>query len=316
MVVATHAMAYVSLDSETRNLLAFWVQAVAVPPFFLADGFLFVHSLQRKSQFSYGKYIVRSARRLLVPWVLFNLLYTVFRTIFESLGHPAVTVVVGHSLSEILMAMYYSSISAQLYFLPALFLIRSLSYGARFFLYLPPSGLVLIWAVYVLVWQMVPLAPAESDGLDPVLHAVWGIQYYLLGMILASYQNQIGRSPLMFAALAFFFLLGMKLGGFQSWTVVAQYAYLTGLYFLFLSLGGKGYPFTVLGTFTMGVYLFHAPVVLKVVAYLAAMMLASPGVFQYLLVTVCALMISLILTRLCNDLAWCGWILGESPKEP
>lgn len=314
MVVATHAMAYASLDGYVRNFIEFWVQSVAVPSFFLVDGYLFVHGLQHRLQFSYGRYILRSARRLLIPWVFFNVLYTVFRVVFESIGHPAVTVVLGHTPIEILRGMYYSQISAQLYFLPALFLIRLLSCGVRFFLYLPPVAGVLIGGGYILLWQMMSMSSLETNGLDPVLHALWGIQYYLLGMVLASYQNQIARNPLALAGIALFCLLVLKSGGFESLSVLAQFAYLVGLYFVFFALGKRGYPFTVLGTFTMGIYLFHAPVVLKVVAQLATMM-KSPGVIQYLTITISALAISLALTRLCNSLLWCSWVLGESPQK-
>lgn len=316
MVVATHAVAYASLDGYVWNLIKFWVQSVAVPSFFLVDGYLFVYGLQHRLQFSYRRYILRSARRLLIPWVFFNILYTVFRALFESIGHPAVTVVLGHTLIEILKGIYYSQISAQLYFLPALFLIRSLSCGVRFFLYLPPVGRVLIGIGYVLLWQMIFMPSLESDGLDPVLHALWGIQYYLLGIILASYQNQIARNPLALAGIALFCLLVLKVGGFESLSVLAQFTYLVGLYFLFFALGERGYPFTSLGAFTMGIYLFHAPVVLKAVGQLVAILLKSPGVIQYLTITICALIISLALTRLCNGLPWCRWVLGESPQNP
>ena len=39
MVVATHAMAYAGVDDSIVAFLSFWVQSIAVPPFFLVDGF-------------------------------------------------------------------------------------------------------------------------------------------------------------------------------------------------------------------------------------------------------------------------------------
>ena len=64
MVVATHAMAYAGVDDSIVAFLSFWVQSIAVPPFFLVDGFLFVRSA-RNPQFSYMDYCARSARRAL-----------------------------------------------------------------------------------------------------------------------------------------------------------------------------------------------------------------------------------------------------------
>ncbi|MBS0169851.1 MAG: acyltransferase [Nitrospira sp.] len=316
MVVATHAIAYAGLGNYERNLVQFWVQSVAVPSFFLVDGYLFVHGLQHKEKFLYGTYMGRSARRLLIPWIVFNILFTAFRAVFEAISHPTVTIVLGHTPIEILKAMYYSQIAAQLYFLPALFLIRSLSFGTRFFLHLRPEARIVIVAGYILLWQMVPMTFLESDGLDPILHAFWGMQYYLLGMVLVNYQDQIARNALVLTGIALICLLGLKWGGSESLSILAQFVYLLGLYFLFFALGSKGYPFTVLGTFTMGIYLFHAPIVLKIVAQLVSTLTKSVGVIQYVVITLSAVLISLALTWLCNAVPWCRWALGESRLRP
>ena len=34
MVVATHAIAYAKVDQSLSTILSFWIQSVAVPPFF------------------------------------------------------------------------------------------------------------------------------------------------------------------------------------------------------------------------------------------------------------------------------------------
>ena len=156
MVVATHAMAYANLDPSMVSTISFWVQAVAVPPFFLADGFLFVQGIQRNPHVPYAAYCIRSARRLLLPWIFFSLLYLILRAGFEFVGHPPITFVLGHNLGEILSAVYYSSISAQLYFLPALFIIRIVSFATRYLIVLPSAGLIVFWLAYVYLWQAMP----------------------------------------------------------------------------------------------------------------------------------------------------------------
>lgn len=316
MVVATHAVAYAGLGNDEWSLIGFWVQSVAVPSFFLVDGYLFVHGLQHKEKFLYGSYMGRSASRLLIPWIVFNLLFLAFRAVFELMGHPTVTIVLGHTPVEILKAVYYSQIAAQLYFLPALFLIRSWSFGTRFFLRLRPEVKILAVAGYILLWQLVPMTSLESDGLDPILHAFWGMQYYLLGMVLVAFQDQIGRNNLVLAGITLSCLIGLRVSGVQSLNVVAQFVYLLGLYFFFFALGEKGYPFTVLGTFTMGIYLFHAPVVLKIVAQAVSTLTKSVGFAQYVTITLSTVMISLALTRLCHGMSWCRWVLGESRLRP
>ncbi|MEP7152472.1 MAG: acyltransferase family protein, partial [Nitrospira sp.] len=225
MVVATHAMAYANLDPSVVRIMSFWVQAVAVPPFFLADGFLFVQSIQKNHHLLYAAYCIRSARRLLLPWICFSLLYLILRAGFELVGHPPITFVLGHNFGEILGAVYYSSISAQLYFLPALFIIRLVSFATRYLILLPSAGLIVFWLAYVYLWQAMPIGDGTSDRIDPVLNAAWGMQYYLLGMLLSIHKAKVGRRPFLSAAVCLICLLVVKIGA-PAWVVLAQYAYL------------------------------------------------------------------------------------------
>ena len=73
--------------------------------------------------------MLNSARRLLIPWVLFNLLYLVLRASLEYFGFFSQRIVIGSSWVEILRAVYHSQISEQMYFLLSLFFIRSLGFG-------------------------------------------------------------------------------------------------------------------------------------------------------------------------------------------
>lgn len=314
MVVATHAMAYAKLEDSTIALLSFWVQAAAVPPFFLVDGFLFARSQQEDHPFSYAEYLARSARRLLLPWSCFSILYVVFRAAFEYASSPSRTLVLNRTMGEVLSAVYYSSISSQMYFLPALFMIRMLSGGARSLGLLQPSRLVMLWLTYAWAWQAFPISVGQGDRTDPILSAAWGIQYYLLGMVLSMYEKRIARCPLTVATIGFVCLAVVKVG-FPSWAVFAQYLYVGSLFFLFLGLGKRASPVHSLGRFTMGVYLIHAPVILKFVSSAAEMMFDQPEMGRYLSITGGAVLVSVVITRLNARARWWRFLLGEESSK-
>lgn len=313
MVVATHAMAYAKLDDSTSALLSFWVQAAAVPPFFLADGFLFARSLQNTHHFSYAEYSVRSARRLLIPWSCFSILYVAFRAAFEYISHPAHTLVLDRTIGEVLAAVYYSSLSSQMYFLPALFMIRMLSWGTRILALLSPSRLVIVWLAYVWVWQVLPIGAEQGDRIDPLLSAAWGLQYYLLGMVLSIYEKRIVGCPLAVATVGFVCLAVVKIG-FPLWGVLAQYLYLGSLFFLFLGLGNRTSPIHVLGRLTMGIYLIHAPVILKVVSSAALVVFDQSSMARYFSTTLGAVLASVLVAILCDRARWWRFILGEKSR--
>lgn len=310
MVVATHAMAYAKLEDSTISLLTFWVQAVAVPPFFLVDGFLFARNVGNCDYFSYGDYAVRSARRLLLPWACFSFLYVVFRAAFEYVSHPTHMLVLDRTVGEVLAAIYYSSVSSQMYFLPALFIIRLLFGAARALGLLQPSRLVIYWLACVWVWQILPFSAEQGDKIDPVLSAIWGMQYYLLGMVLSSYDRPIAARPWVDVSIGFACLATVKIF-VPAWGVLSQYLYLVSLFVLFRGLGDRASSLSSLGRFTMGVYLIHAPIILKVVSSGAQVVFDQSGIGRYLLTTSIAIFASLGIARLCADVRWWKFMLGE-----
>lgn len=310
MVVATHAMAYAKLEDSTISLLTFWVQAVAVPPFFLVDGFLFARNVGNCDFLFCGDYAVRSARRLLLPWVCFSFLYVVFRAAFEYVSHPTYTLVLDRTVGEVLAAIYYSSVSSQMYFLPALFIIRLLFGAARALGLLQPSRLVMYWLACVWVWQILPFSAEQGDKIDPVLSAIWGMQYYLLGMVLSIYDRPIAARTWAGVSIGFACLATVKIL-VPAWGVLSQYLYLVSLFFLFRGLGDRASSLSSLGRFTMGVYLIHAPVILKVVSSGAQVVFDQSGIGRYLLTTSIAVFASLGIARLCADVRWWKVMLGE-----
>jgi len=310
MVVATHAIAYAKVDKSLATFLSFWIQSVAVPPFFLADGFLFVRSLQKNRQFYFMDYWARSARRLLLPWMLFSVLYMVFRAGYELVVNPNDLVVIGQTFGELLSVFYYSSISAQLYFLPALFVLRSASFVTKYLVSLRPMYLIVVWVVYVAIWQSWSTANDRYESLDPVVNALWGMQYYLLGMILSLYECKLIHKPFIFASLSFAVLVGAKVVA-PAWAVFAQNAYVCCLFFVFLGLSGQARPFVSWGAYTMGIYLLHAPIIVKVVSLLSLAILPQSSVIRYLTIASATFLISVTAVRILSRLSWWRFMLGE-----
>jgi len=74
MVVAVHALTRVEVDATSHDFIAFLVGPVAVPLFFLADGFLLSWKWTEAPRFEYKSFVWKSAMRLLVPWAMFTLL--------------------------------------------------------------------------------------------------------------------------------------------------------------------------------------------------------------------------------------------------
>ncbi len=270
MVVGIHALSYVTLDGTVREVTAFIVKSAAVPIFFLCDGFLLATQRAAGRPFDYGRYMRRSAWRLLVPWAVFSLIYTGSRAVLELAGLSSMQLVLGQSPLSILRAIYASAIAQQLYFLLSLFLIRSFSFATR-----PLFGLS--WGLQLLVFLAFTVGFQFSEdsiksicveGLDPVLHALWGGQFYLAGAVLARLHQRLFPWA-RYLVLAFFVMsvaLWLPQWGGRLIRMTIQLSYILCLYFSALALTSKRSAIARVGQQSMGIYLLHAPVLLKLVA--------------------------------------------------
>ena len=313
MVIATHALEYTPLNLEMKELMTFWVQAAAVPPFFLVDGYLFVDAVQRQDAFSYTGYMRKSARRLLLPWLVFTVFYGILRGYLEYTGVLQVRVILDRDFMEVLRAAYYSSISAQMYFLLSLFLIRALSFITKFVTAIRPILLVVLWVGYTVLWRTWVAMHGNESELDPMYHAAWGFQFYLLGMVLYVYRHRLDKYAWAYATAAALCLAGLKIVPVTS-SFLAQYVFLLGLYFLFVALERHATILGRVGVFTMGMYLFHAPIVLKGVATVVPRFIQHSDLFQYVVVALFAVIISLILSKVWMSFRYGAIILGETPR--
>jgi hypothetical protein len=312
MVVATHALAYTHVESS--EIIRFWVQTVAVPPFFLVDGYLFLGALRKQPEFLYGDYLFKSARRLLIPWVVFTVLYGLLRAFFEYKGLLETRVILGRGTSDILHAAYYSEISAQMYFLLSLFVIRALSFITRGLATSRPMWIVAIWAACTIAWANMTGLFGDENGLDPIFHAFWGLQFYLLGMVLHVYREVLDKYAWACSAAAISFLLLWRSTPGAS-PLVGQYLYIGSVYFIIIAGYAHAMFFAVLGKFTMGIFLFHAPIVVKGASLIVPALVQGTDLLQYVLIVLLTVSISLLVTKLITVVPYGTLLLGE-PRRP
>jgi surface polysaccharide O-acyltransferase-like enzyme len=317
LVVAIHARGYVHLGDDAEGIIGPAVLLIGVPVFFLCDGFLFVHGRLLTSQFDYGSYLLASARRLLVPWVIFSALYLGARIAFESIGVLSERAALGRAALPLLLGVYGSKFAPQMYFLLSLFLIRML---ANLFRYLATAPVFVVWmifAVYAVVFHagfQRWLTELLTMDLDPVRHAFWGLQFYFLGALLARHQAFIDRMPLAFAAAAAVALgLTLALGGLQSARVLVQYAYLLAAYLFFLAATSPSSTFSRFGRDSMGIYLLHAPVLLNGISIVIGALFAQP-LLAYLVLVGGTTSAAYALTRVIRLIPHGPLIFGEFPK--
>ncbi|OZB03105.1 MAG: hypothetical protein B7X67_17985 [Rhizobiales bacterium 39-66-18] len=269
LVVGIHAAAYsfIPLDS-LGGWFGFLLSAATVPLFFAADGFLISRRLD-EGRPPRWRDVPRWAKRLLLPFLIFSLFYAGLRWIGESRGLLAEHLIPVNDPLALLVTLYRTPHAQNLYFLPALFLVRLAALpliplmrygiGMRVALLLAAIGLNLAARATFLA----PLLSAPV--LDPVVYLFWGLPLFLSGLVLARLaplvagrEAMVGAGALLLAALA-------QARGLGSLFIV--YPYLAGLMALGRGLlsgdGRLARGFAFLGRRTMGIYLLHGPLFLK-----------------------------------------------------
>ncbi len=312
MVVAIHALGYVDIARAPRAVISFATSTIAVPVFFLCDGFLAAQRFGSR-ELDYRQHLVGSARRLLLPWALFSLFYAAARFASESLGVVPQVLVAGQSPGTVIANVYASVIAPQMYFLLSLFLIR-LATPVIMKLAASPRLCAAILVLYAFAYLLVEpaLAGFFSYGLDPVLHGFWGLQFYLLGTLLAAATNQIeawgGFIGPVFVASSF---AARFLAPSSPLTdTLVQYGYLVGAFAFFAGLGKRQWILPSIGQETMGIYLLHAPVVLKLLDVAVDRLPVSPAA-QFALVTAGAFSISLAVSKVLSRIPHGRMLFGE-----
>ena len=315
MVVATHALGYAHLPANEQHQIAWMVQTIAVPVFFLVDGLLFGIRHDAKTAFDYREYLAKSMHRLLIPWALFTLLYGVLRLMFELTGSAPAHILVGRPWQDWITAIYLSDFSSQMYFLLSLFFIRAAAPPLHI---LAQCGLpirVLAVIVYLGAFHLLPLRTWFFPGLDPIYHALWGLQFYLIGLVIPLVSGFLATRGI---ALSLVTLAGgILLPILSDHTVIpAQFLLLIGSYIAFASTTFSLRVLSTLGRYTMGIYLLHIPLVMKGMALIFSRILPPTSLSFFFCLAFFSLITSLFLTKMLLQLPFGRQALGEQAQGP
>jgi surface polysaccharide O-acyltransferase-like enzyme len=270
MVVGVHTLGYcVELPLNQWEVVSFVVHAIAVPVFFLVDGYLFARSATGSEDHGSRKYVRNSVVRLLLPWVVFTLVYTTARYAFELTGFLQERLILGHSWAEVALSAYGSVYAPQMYFLFSLFLIRlsspllKRSVVTRDYFVLLSVFLCYFAGYKALIPHLSPHLEI-TGGQEPILHALRGMQFYLLGIVVFRTSTILTVKKL-FVPILLLFAISLFIRGTSEdrASTLVQYLYLLTVFFLFAFFPNGFRPLNWLGRNTMGIYLIHTPIVLK-----------------------------------------------------
>ena len=322
MVVGVHTLGYcMELPHDLKQIITFIVHTISVPVFFLVDGYLFARSVRHLKKYNYAKCVRSSLFRLLAPWAVFTLAYTLARYAFELAGFFKENVVLGHSLHEVILSAYGSVYAPQLYFLCSLFLIRlcapifkkALSIENYFAL---PLLLCIYYAAYRSIIPSASTYLKIEGGQEPLLHALWGLQFYLVGIVIFMTSEIVDLRKLFMPFLLLFILVLVAQNNFRidGLNYLVQYLYLITT-FLFFTFFQSGFRFlNVIGKNTMGIYLIHAPIVLKVVSLFANMFVFDP-VLSFLLILGGTFILSILITMLIISFPYGDLLFGAPYRK-
>jgi len=317
MVVAIHATEYTDISGQAKAFLLSCF-GIAVPSFFMVDGYLFCASFKSR-KFDYRVYLTKSCVRLLVPWVVFTVIYVAFRAALEYSNVLPVRVIVGRPIEKLAMSIYMSSISSQMYFLLSLFLIRAWTPALRYLLLVPTYLVPFIFVAYALAWNEFSglrlFSASDVDCLggcfEPVTHALWGLQYYLFGACLFLCRERLElhyHAVLISSLLMYGFAKSVHIS--LGWS--EQYIGLLILWSMMRVFPSSDSWIAQVGKATMGIYILHMPIVLKAVDLLVAAILAQGNaLMNYLFITVLTLVASALLTRVITSVRLGRAIMGE-----
>lgn len=320
MVVGVHANGYcLPLPHTTEAIIRFLVYQISVPVFFLVDGYLLGNLLSQNKNAQYFPYIRKSARRLLVPWVLFTLFYAIMRYIFEANSFLTDHLIVGLSTSAILKNLYGSLFAGQLYFLLSLFLIRLFFPITKRIIACSNYQTGFIVIAYVTIYHIsIPFIEPllKVPGQDPILNALWGAQFYLGGIGLYKYRNQISSWKIVLSFMFLFicfstietFYVGVPVVGLAT-----EWLFLLSLFCIMKYYQTQTSILKSLGERTMDIYLIHVPIVMKLFSIIINRAITIP-IITYVLIVFGSLFMSLILSICIRRIPYGYLIFGEVKK--
>lgn len=311
-VVAVHAVAQVRIGEQGRETLVFVFGTIAVPLFFLIDGFLFSGKWTTRDDFNFQDYVRKSASRLLVPWGTITLLYAIFRLVLESLSLHRESLLLGNTPQGIVKVIYLSGLSQQMYFLLSLFVVRLTTIGIVRLL----RGSKWVWLVvftsYATAYEFANPMRWFFAGADPLLLAFWGFQFYLLGIVLEKWQETLAPTTPWLGPGCLVLAFGIWSQTSNAVFSLCQLIYLVGTYATVCAIAVRTSWGFSLGKDTMGIYLLHAPYMLWLAATLVMFVLPAESVVTVLCVAVVAVLASWGLANIARKTLIGRVMLGES----
>ena len=267
-VVAVHAFAYLGVPTGGAwAAVWFVIHQTAVPAFFLADGWL--HGKRWRGAMTGAEqteYLEASALRLLPPWAVFSVVYLGFRLVSEAAGTAGGAAVLPDGAGGLALALWRGAAAQQLYFLPALMLVRlvtpplhRLAAGSPVRAATLAVALLVVWRIGV-EWRL----PVPAAGVDPLLAAMTGLCFAALGWALAEAPDRL-ELPAAVVPAVLFALAGAALDG-RAAATGAQTSAVLALWSLAVATPARiAPPWRWIGRRSMEIYLLHAPIMIKLV---------------------------------------------------
>ncbi len=275
LVVSIHVFAYLQPPSGTAWVPA-WNMAIlpAVAVFFLADGWLHAASVRAPMTWRQACHrIAASARRLMLPWIAFSVIYLAGRLAAEKYGLVHGASVVPAWPGGLPIALWRGAAAGQLYFLPALFIVRILTLALYPLVRGRPATAACLAVALIAIWRGPLAAMLHIPPEDPLMSAGFGLGFAAIGWALA--EAEIGGIWPGAPALA------VVVAGLAAWQLpeadagyAGQVAFTLLLWVAARNLTGFAVHrwLAALGRRTMEVYLLHAPYPARVaVSVLAAL---------------------------------------------
>ncbi|MEZ5512875.1 MAG: acyltransferase [Steroidobacteraceae bacterium] len=319
MVIAIHANVPETLtDPQLREWVGLITSTIAVPGFFWIDGFIFGAKLGDSVKVGVAKTIVTGWRRLLLPWLIFSIVYTAMRVLLAAsgIGQSPIDSDTQPAIAAFANAVWYSQSAAQLYFLPTLLLVRIAASAmanslatldARIILGVA-IGLGHLFHVYIGPWYEATVRP---PGEDPLQHVLWGLGFFLLGIACRRLQfTRLTSSTLGAIAIGGLGLAWLAQSSPAGWYYF-QLSYLLVATWTVLRIRHFSPLLLAVGRRTMGIYLLHAPLILVASRRWwleSAQMTDLPA---YILTIATTLGFSLVATLIIERIGWGGWLLGQ-----
>lgn len=316
MVVGVHTLGYcLELPAHQREIISFIVHTISVPVFFLVDGYLFAISMNSTKSYNYLRIVRSSIFRLFIPWAIFTFFYTLLRYAFEYFGLLKLNLILDNDWKNVIISAYGSVYAPQMYFLFSLFLIRLCAPVLKY-IATPKSyyASLLAFILYSLIYTSIRpyISPYLTipGGQEPILHALWGLQFYIAGILIFKSSLFFNIKKMFFPALTFFVIALLAKGslGTHASTII-QYLYLLTFFILFTLFHKAPSVLSLIGKNTMGIYLIHSPIVLAGVSLALNKFVVTP-MLSYLSIFFSTLLITTGIVLLINIIPYGSLLFG------